>query len=75
MGSQVSEWQSFMNNLFKIGPAITLFIFSMLIIDYQILNWFEMNSQQSITVTIESGIQNGTVGIFDGNNILNPESG
>tara|TARA_X000000950_G_scaffold190795_1_gene230464 strand:+ start:1384 stop:1578 length:195 start_codon:yes stop_codon:yes gene_type:complete len=64
-----------MNNLFKIGPAITLFIFSMLIIDYQILNWFEMNSQQSITVTIESGIQNGTVGIFDGNNILNPESG
>ena len=75
MGSQVSEWQSFMNNLFKIGPAITLLIFSMLIIDYQILNWFEMNSQQSITVTIESGIQNGTVGISDGNNILNPESG
>tara|TARA_B100001027_G_scaffold56973_1_gene38461 strand:- start:174 stop:368 length:195 start_codon:yes stop_codon:yes gene_type:complete len=64
-----------MNNLFKIGPAITLFIFSMLIIDYQILNWFEMNSQQSITVTTESGIQNGTVGISDGNNILNPESG
>ena len=75
MGSQVSEWQSFMNNLFKIGPAITLLIFSMLIIDYQILNWFEMNSQQSITVTTESGIQNGTVGISDGNNILNPESG
>ena len=75
MGSQVSEWQSFMNNLSKIGPAITLSIFSMLIIDYQILNWFEMNSQQSITVAIESGIQNGTVGISDGNNILNPESG
>ena len=75
MGSQVSEWQSFMNNLSKIGPAITLSIFSMLIIYYQILNWFEMNSQQSITVAIESGIQNGTVGISDGNNILNPESG
>jgi len=75
MGSQVSEWQSFMNNLSKIGPAITLSIFSMLIIDYQILNWFEMNSQQSITVAIESGIQKGTVGISDGNNILNPESG
>ena len=64
-----------MNNLLKIGPAITLSIFSMLIIDYQILNWFEMNSQQSITVAIESGIQKGTVGISDGNNILNPESG
>ena len=75
MGSQVSEWQSFMNDLFKIGPAITLLIFSMLIIDYQILNWFEMNSQQSITVANESGIQNGTVGISDGNNILNPEPG
>ncbi len=64
-----------MNDIFKIGPAIILLIFAMLIIDYQISNWFEMSSQQSITVAIESGIQNGTVGISDSNIVLNPEAG
>ena len=33
-----------------------------------------MNSKQSVTVAIESGIQNGTVGITIGNIIINPES-
>ncbi len=75
IGALVSEWHIFINNLFQIGPAIILLIFFMLIIGYQSSNWFKMNSQQSITVAIESGIQNGTVGITVGNIILNPESG
>ena len=70
-----SEWQTFINNLPQIGPAIVLLIVSMLIIGYKTSNWFKMNNQQSLTVAIESGIQNGTVGIAIGNIIINPETG
>ena len=75
IGSLASEWQTFINNLYQIGPAIILLIISMLIIGYKSSNWFNMNSKQSITVSIESGIQNGTVGITLGNIIINPETG
>ena len=75
MGALVSEWQTFIDNLFQIGPAIILLIFSMLIIGYKSSIWFRMNSKQSITVAIESGMQNGTVGITVGNIIINPETG
>ena len=74
-GALVCEWQTFIDNLFQIGPAIILLIFSMLIIGYKSSIWFRMNSQQSITVAIESGMQNGTVGITVGNIIINPETG
>ena len=70
-----SEWQPFINNLPQIVPAIVLLIVSMLIIGYKTSNWFKMNNQQSLTVAIESGIQNGTVGIAIGNIIINPETG
>ncbi len=70
-----SEWQTFINNLPQIGPAIVLLIVTMLIIGYKTSNWFKMNNQQSLTVAIESGIQNGTVGIAIGNIIINPETG
>ncbi len=75
IGALVSEWQTFVNNLYRIGPAIMLLIFSMIIIGYHSSNWFNMNNQQSITVAIESAIQNGTVGITIGNLIVNPETG
>ena len=75
IGALASEWQTFVNNLSQLGPAIILLIFSMLIIGYKSSNWFKMNSKQSVTVAIESGIQNGTVGITIGNIIINPETG
>ena len=75
IGALASEWQTFINNLSQIGPAIILLILSMLIIGYKSSIWFNMNRQQSITVAIESGIQNGTVGITIGNIIINPETG
>ena len=34
-----------------------------------------MKDQQAVTVAIEYGIQNGTVGITIGNIILNPDTG
>ena len=75
LGALASEWQTFIDNLSQIGPAIILLIISMLIIGYKTSNWVKMNDRQSITVAIESGIQNGTVGITIGNIIINPETG
>ena len=75
MGALASEWHTFLNNLSQLGPAIILLITFMLIIGYKSSNWFKMNRRQSVTVAIESGIQNGTVGITIGNIIINPETG
>tara|TARA_B100000287_G_scaffold412447_1_gene442937 strand:+ start:396 stop:1256 length:861 start_codon:yes stop_codon:yes gene_type:complete len=75
IGALASEWRTFITNLPQIGPAVILLIIVMLIIGYKTSKWFKMNNQQSITVAIESGIQNGTVGITIGNIIINPEAG
>ena len=75
IGALASEWQIFITNIYQLGPALILLIMCMLIIGYKSSNWFKMNSRQSVTVAIESGIQNGTVGITIGNIIINPETG
>ena len=75
LGALASEWDTFTNNFLQLGPAILLLIIAMLAIAYTSSTWFKMSNNQSITVAIESGIQNGTVGITVGNLIINPESG
>ena len=75
IGALAREWQTFINYLSLLGPAIMLLIGAMLIIGYNTSNWFKMSNKQSLTVAIESGIQNGTVGITIGNLIINPETG
>ena len=52
-----------------------LLILAMLTIAYRSSKLFKMSDKQSITVAIESAMQNGTVGITVGNLIINPESG
>ena len=75
IGALASEWNTFINNLLKLGPAIILLMVVMITIGYKSSNWFKMNNRQAVTVAIESGIQNGTVGITIGNLIINPETG
>ena len=75
LGALASEWDTFTNNFLQLGPAIVLLIIAMLTIAYTSSTLFKMSNKQSITVAIESGIQNGTVGITVGNLIINPESG
>ena len=75
LGALASEWNTFINNLLKLGPAIILLMVVMITIGYKSSNWFKMNNRQAVTVAIESGIQNGTVGITIGNLIINPETG
>ena len=75
LGALASEWNTFINNLLKLGPAIIILMVVMITIGYKSSNWFKMNNRQAVTVAIESGIQNGTVGITIGNLIINPETG
>ena len=75
IGALASEWNTFINNLSSLGPAIIFLMVIMITIGYNSSKWFRMNNQQAVTVAIESGIQNGTVGITIGNLIINPETG
>lgn len=75
IGALLSEWDTFTDNFYRLGPAIILLMVSMITVGYKSAQWFQMSKQQSVTVAIESGIQNGTVGITIGNIIMNPEIG
>ena len=74
-GALTSEWEAFINNLNLLGPAIIALIFLMLLIGYYSASLFNLNKEKSITIAIESGIQNATVGITIGNLILNQNTG
>ena len=74
-GALTSEWEAFINNLNLLGPAIIALIFLMLFIGYSSASLFNLNKEKSITIAIESGIQNATVGITIGNLILNQNNG
>ena len=75
IGALASEWEAFVNNLNLLGPAILSLIFLMLFIGYASAKLFSLNKQKSITIAIESGIQNATIGITIGNLILNQGTG
>ena len=75
IGALASEWEAFINNLNILGPAIILLIIIMLLIGYNSAKWFSLSKKKSITIAIESGIQNATVGITIGNIILQQEAG
>ena len=75
IGALVSEWNTFINNLSSMGPAIMILILIMLFIGYNSAKLFSINNKQAITIAIESGIQNATVGITIGNLILPSISG
>jgi len=74
-GALASEWNTFVNNLYILGPAIITLIITMLIIGYNSAKSFNINNQKAATIAIESSIQNATVGITIGNLILNQEIG
>ena len=70
-----SEWDTFTRNLYILGPAIIVLMLVMLFISYNCTKWFGMNKKKTITISIESSIQNATVGITIGNLILKQDTG
>ena len=75
IGALASEWNTFIENLYLLAPAITTLITLMLFIGYNSPKLFKINQKKSITIAIESSIQNATVGITIGNIILNQDVG
>ena len=74
-GALASEWDTFISNLYTLGPAIIALIIIMLFIGYNSAQWFSMSKKKAATIAIESSIQNATVGITIGNLILSQEIG
>jgi len=71
-----SEWQTLMDNIGTLGPSIIALNILMLAIGFQSANLLNLEPARSTTVSIESGIQNATVGITVGGLILaSPDGG
>ena len=75
IGALASEWDLFIKNLIILAPAIITLIIIMLFIGYNSALWFGISKKKAITISIESGIQNATVGITIGGLILNQGTG
>ena len=71
-----SEWDTLMDNIGTLGPAIVALNVLMLTIGYQSAKLLDLEAIRATTVSIESGIQNATVGIAVGGLILaSPDGG
>jgi BASS family bile acid:Na+ symporter len=74
-GALGSEWDTFISNLYTLGPAIIALIIIMLFVGYNSAQWLSISKKKAATIAIESSIQNATVGITIGNLILSQEIG
>ena len=76
MAAIISEWDTLMENIGSLGPAVILLNSLMLLIGYQSAKILGLEISRATTVSIESGIQNATVGITVGGLILaSPDGG
>ena len=75
IGALVSEWDLFIQNLNTLAPSIITLIITMFFIGYNSSLWFGISKKKAVTISIESGIQNVTVGITIGGLILNQATG
>jgi len=65
-----SEWDTLMDNIGTLGPAVIVLNVIMLTIGYKSAVLFNLEALRATTVSIESGIQNATIGITVGGLIL-----
>ena len=70
-----SEFDTLMENLGTLGPAVVALNILMLGIGWKSATVLDLENNQATTVSIESGIQNATVGITVGGLVLAPEAG
>ena len=71
-----SEWETLVENIGTLGPSVITLNVLMLGIGYQSAKFFNIEVAKATTVSIESGIQNATVGITIGGLILaSPDGG
>ena len=70
-GTLISQWSVFTSNLRTIGPTLLALNLLMLAIGLSIGNLLQMSTEQTTSLSIEAGFQNGTVGIVVGS-LLGP---
>lgn len=70
-----TNWDLLMENIGTLGPAVVALNVIMLTIGFQSAKLLGLESMRATTVSIESGIQNATVGIAVGKLILTAEDG
>lgn len=75
IGALASEWTLFIDNVHSLGLAVISLICIMMLVGYNSSKLFGIVDRQASTISIESGIQNGTVGIAIGNIILSTPEG
>ena len=75
IGALLSEWNLFINNIYLLAPTLISLITIMLFYGYRSALFIGLQKKQAITIAIESGIQNATVGITIGSIILNQSTG
>jgi len=75
IGALASNWNVFIQNLSVLGPSITLLITMMFLIGYNSAKLLGINRKQTIAISIESGIQNASLGIVVGGFILPTQQG
>mgnify|MGYP001374931559 FL=1 len=71
----ISEWDTLMDNIGTLGPSVIALNVIMLTVGYQSAKLLDLEDVKATTVSIESGIQNATVGITVGGLILAAEDG
>ena len=72
----ISECDTLIENIGTLGPSVIMLNVLMLGIGYQSAKFFNIETAKATTVSIESGIQNATVGITIGGLILaSPDGG
>ncbi len=71
----ISEWDTLMDNIGTLGPSVIALNVVMLTVGYQSAKLLDLEAVKATTVSIESGIQNATVGITVGGLILAAEDG
>ena len=70
-----SEWDTLMDNIGTLGPAVIGLNVIMLTVGYQSAKMLDLEAVRATTVAIESGIQNASVGITVGGLIMAPAAG
>ncbi|QNI84281.1 sodium/bile acid cotransporter family protein [Synechococcus sp. PROS-7-1] len=71
-GTLISQWSVFTSNLTTIGPTLLALNLLMLAIGLSLGNLLKMPTEQTTSLSIEAGFQNGTVGIVVGS-LLGPD--
>lgn len=66
IGAVASEWQTLVDNVPTLGPAVVLLNAVMLAIGYGSGQLFSLGRDRSATIAVEVGIQNATLGITIG---------